>query len=194
MLFRNAPLRMMNRMRRVRSATKSDNRRGRIRAWGRGPSPGLGLIALGCVAVLMVVAAVGLVRSNAQEAFPLPAIDPPGAKATQAGAKAEPTGAQTGAQAGAPAGQQVAAAPSGAPSAAQAAPTPSGTQPAGTTVENADASEVAKQCSDLLKMATDLKAAVDKSSKDTLSVAAMRKAGQIEQFARKARTGGTEKR
>lgn len=48
---------------------------------------------------------------------------------------------------------------------------------------------IANQCADLLKMATDLKAAVDKSSKDTLSVTVVKKAGEIEQMARSARLG-----
>ncbi|MGB0082557.1 MAG: hypothetical protein WBP90_13610 [Terracidiphilus sp.] len=38
-------------------------------------------------------------------------------------------------------------------------------------------------------MATDLKTEVDKSTKDMLSVGVVRKAGQIEQLARKVRTG-----
>lgn len=137
---------MVNRMRRVKSETKSQNYRARSRArW---------LYALGCIAVLAVAAATGLVRTDAQEAFPLPAIDPPGAKAG-------PPGAQT----------------------------PAGTQSAGTTAENADASEVAKQCADLLKMATELKSAVDKTSSGTLSVTVVRKAGEIEQLAHKVRIG-----
>ncbi len=49
--------------------------------------------------------------------------------------------------------------------------------------------KVAIECSDLLKMATDLKAAVDKSTKDELSVDVVRKAGELEQYARKLRTG-----
>jgi hypothetical protein len=119
---------------------------------------------LGCVAALVVATGVGLIRTHAQESFPLPAINPPGAKAS--------------------------------PPAAPAAPTQSARQPAQPQAGAGGAStaEVAKQCSDLLKMATDLKIEVDKTTKDTLSVAAMRKAGQIEQFARKARTGGTEKK
>ena len=47
--------------------------------------------------------------------------------------------------------------------------------------------EVAAQCANLLKMATDLKTEVDKTTKDELSVAVVRKAGEIEQFARKVR-------
>jgi len=38
-------------------------------------------------------------------------------------------------------------------------------------------------------MATDLKAAVDKTTQDTLSVTVVRKANQIEEFARKVRLG-----
>jgi len=52
---------------------------------------------------------------------------------------------------------------------------------------DASAPDVAKQCADLLKMATDLKAAVDKSSAGTLSVTVVRKAGEIEQLAHKVR-------
>jgi hypothetical protein len=89
LLFRIAPSRMMNRMRQIKSERKSENRRARSRTrW---------LYALGCIAVLAVAAVVGLVRTDAQEAFPLPAIDPPGAKTGPPGAKAgsTPAGAQS---------------------------------------------------------------------------------------------------
>lgn len=46
---------------------------------------------------------------------------------------------------------------------------------------------VALQCANLLKMATDLKAEVDKTTKDVLSVAVIRDAGQIEATAKKMR-------
>jgi hypothetical protein len=49
--------------------------------------------------------------------------------------------------------------------------------------------QVASECADLFKMATDLKAAVDKSTKDELSVEVVRKAGEIEQYARKVKDG-----
>jgi hypothetical protein len=49
--------------------------------------------------------------------------------------------------------------------------------------------EVASECADLLKMAEDLKTEVDKTTKDTLSVTVVRKASEIEQLARKVRTG-----
>jgi hypothetical protein len=48
-------------------------------------------------------------------------------------------------------------------------------------------SQVAGDCAALLKLATDLKAEVDKTTKDELSVTVVRKAGEIEQLARKVR-------
>ena len=63
------------------------------------------------------------------------------------------------------------------------------TPPAGNTPEEARKREITNECADLLKMATDLKLEVDKTTKDTLSVAVVRKAGEIEQLAHKARTG-----
>ncbi|MGO8932870.1 MAG: hypothetical protein ACLQDA_04100 [Terracidiphilus sp.] len=104
--------------------------------------------------MLVVAAGLGLIRTQAQESFPLPAIDPPGAKASSPAAPARPASQPAQPQAGA---------------------------------GDASAADVAKQCADLLKMATDLKAAVDKSSAGTLSVTVVRKAGEIEQFAHKVR-------
>jgi hypothetical protein len=52
--------------------------------------------------------------------------------------------------------------------------------------------QVAIECNDLLTMAADLKTAVDKSTKDQLSLEVVRKAGQLEQYARKVRTGATQ--
>ncbi|MGA2753963.1 MAG: hypothetical protein ABSE53_09345 [Terracidiphilus sp.] len=136
-------------MRRISSETKSQKRRTQSRArW---------LCFLGCVAGLVVAAGVGLIRIQAQQSFPLPAINPPGAKASPATTGAAP------AQAGQPA------------------------QPQAAGAGDASARDVAKQCADLLKMATDLKTAVDKSSAGTLSVTVVRKAGEIEQLAHKVR-------
>jgi len=104
------------------------------------------LLFLGCVAGLLAAAGIGLIRTHAQESFPLPAINPPGAKAS--------------------------------PSATQAPP----------AAANDNAPEVTQQCADLLRMATELKSAVDKSSASTLSVTVVRKAGEIEQLAHKVRT------
>jgi len=105
---------------------------------------------------------LGLIKTQAQETFPLPAINPPGAKAP-AGTQAASTSA-----AGQPGDKQTGQ---------QAAPTPA----------DAQKLEIANQCADLLQMATDLKKAVDKSSADTLSVTVVRKASDIEQLARKVR-------
>ena len=60
-----------------------------------------------------------------------------------------------------------------------------------TAVDSASAQqqEIAKESADLLKMATALKIAVDKTSQDTLSIAVVKKASEIEQLARKARNG-----
>ncbi len=44
--------------------------------------------------------------------------------------------------------------------------------------------QINNQCVDLLKMANDLKAAVDKTNKDVLSIAVVRKADAIETLAR----------
>lgn len=59
---------------------------------------------------------------------------------------------------------------------------------AGTTSGNARKQQLAGECADLLKLATDLKSAVDKSTADQLSVTVVRKAGEIEQLARKVKT------
>jgi len=72
---------------------------------------------------------------------------------------------------------------------AQASTAAQQNQRQGEAAEDANRREIASECADLLKMATALKAEVDKSNKDTLSVAVVRKAGEIEQFARQLRGG-----
>jgi hypothetical protein len=57
------------------------------------------------------------------------------------------------------------------------------------TPEDKRKQEVARECADLLKLATDLKAQVDKARKDELSVAVVRKATELEQMAHKVRSG-----
>jgi type VI protein secretion system component VasF len=135
----------------IKTSTKKISRKRRAQTWARW------LCSLGCVAMLVVATGVGLIRTQAQESFPLPAINPPGAKAS--------------------------------PPATPAAPAQAAGQPTQPQAGAGDAStpDVAKQCSDLLKMATDLKAAVDKTSAGTLSVTVVRKAGEIEQLAHKVR-------
>ncbi|MEI9968560.1 MAG: hypothetical protein WDM87_08040 [Terracidiphilus sp.] len=133
---------------------------------GQTQSRGLWLFALGCISALVVAMGAGLIKTQAQEAFPLPAINPPGAKAASGTqAAGTPAGGQSGKQqAGQQAGQQ--------------------TVP---TAADAQKQEIANQCADLLQMATELKKAVDKSTADTLSVTVVRKASDIEQYAHKLR-------
>ena len=105
---------------------------------------------------------VGLIKTQAQEAFPLPAINPPGAKApSRTQATSTPAGGQPGNK---QTGQRVAP-----------------------TAADAQKQQIANQCADLLQMATELKKAVDKSNADTLSVTVVRKASDIEQYAHKLR-------
>jgi type VI protein secretion system component VasF len=126
---------------------------------GHAQSRSLWLFALGCIFALVVAMGVGLIKTHAQEAFPLPAINPPGAKAPPESQAASTTPA------------------AGQPDKPQAAPTAADVQK----------QEISNQCADLLQMATDLKKAVDKSSADTLSVSVVRKASDIEQLAHKVR-------
>ncbi len=137
-------------------------RRSVKRKAGQAQSRSLWLFALGCIFALVVAMGVGLIKTHAQEAFPLPAINPPGAKAP-------PESQATSAAAGGPQGNKQ--------TGQQAAP----------TAADAQKQEIANQCADLLQMATDLKKAVDKSSADTLSVSVVRKASDIEQLAHKVR-------
>jgi len=84
-------------------------------------------------------------------------------------------------------------APAAAPAAPQTASTPPASAPqkppAPANPEDAQKQEIANECADLLKMATDLKTAVDKTTSNTLSVSVIRKASAIEQLAHKVRTG-----
>ena len=80
-----------------------------------------------------------------------------------------------------------------APEKVVSAPAPAAGQqekpPSGNTAAEAQKQQIASECADLLKMAADLKSEVDKSTKDTLSITVVRKAGAIEQLAHKVRTG-----
>jgi len=57
------------------------------------------------------------------------------------------------------------------------------------TAIDSEKQELASQCAQLLQMAAALKTEVDKTNKDTLSITVVRKAGEIEQLAHKARSG-----
>jgi hypothetical protein len=76
-----------------------------------------------------------------------------------------------------------------APQASSSAASPAGGEGAASkgTGEDDRKKQLADECADLLKMATALKAEVDKSTKDELSVSVVRKAGEIEQMVRKVR-------
>ncbi|MGD1062265.1 MAG: hypothetical protein ABR860_03310 [Terracidiphilus sp.] len=81
----------------------------------------------------------------------------------------------------------------GAPEKVVSAPAPAAGQqekpPTGNAADETQKQQIASDCADLLKMAADLKSAVDKTTKDTLSLTVVRKASEIEQLAHKVRTG-----
>jgi hypothetical protein len=89
--------------------------------------------------------------------------------------------------------QSVPAGATAAPEKVASAPVPAAGQqekpPTGNAADEAQKQQIASECADLLKMAMDLKAEVNKSTKDTLSVTVVRKASEIEQLAHKVRTG-----
>jgi len=85
-------------------------------------------------------------------------------------------------------GSAVATAKGGVGAKTQDAPQPNKQETADTAMRTQQ-QEVADEAAHLLKMATDLKAAVDKTTKDQLSVGVVRKAGEIEQLAHKVRAG-----
>ena len=74
-------------------------RRSVKRKAGWAQSRGLWLFALGCISALVVAMGLGLIKTQAQEAFPLPAINPPGAKAASTPAAGQPGDKQAGQQA-----------------------------------------------------------------------------------------------
>ena len=72
-------------------------------------------------------------------------------------------------------------------SASAATPAPVAAPPANQPVANAGSTDPKAQIAQLLQMATDLKTEVDKSNKDELSMAVVRKASALEQLAHKVR-------
>ncbi|MGP8251856.1 MAG: hypothetical protein ACLQHF_07460 [Terracidiphilus sp.] len=120
--------------------------------------------ALG-MCVLLALAALAGSRSGAQSAPPQQAPPAP-------------------AQAASPAPVQPAT-----QSATAAAPTPPRPPYPGMPPGEMRKQQVAQECADLLKLATDLKAQVDKTRKDELSVTVVRKAAELEQMAHKVRSG-----
>ncbi|MDR3753592.1 MAG: hypothetical protein P4K93_05630 [Terracidiphilus sp.] len=83
-----------------------------------------------------------------------------------------------------------------APEKVASAPTPAVGQqqkpPAANTADETQKQQIASECADLLKMATDLKSEVDKTNRDTLSLTVVRKASAIERLAHKVRTASTQ--
>ena len=139
--------------------------------------------------ILALLAGVGLHLACAQQASDsLPAIDPP-----KAAAKTPPSQAQQVTQ---PEPQPASFSLPAIDPPRTSARTALTDQQQETNSEEPSASaadpnqpEAARECANLLRMATDLKAAVDKTTQDTLSVTVVRKANQIEEFARKVRLG-----
>ena len=123
--------------------------------------------------LLVPTAALALMAGIGLSAF--------GARAAQAQAQAQPAKSE----------------PDAAPALEQ--PTPQAAQPAaaGEARQNAGAveggasensgSQVAADCASLLKLAAGLKAEVDRTTKEELSVTVVQKAGEIEQLAHKVR-------
>jgi len=74
------------------------------------------------------------------------------------------------------------------PAAQGEAPGKNGAQAKRTAIDS-EKQELASECAQLLQMAAALKTEVDKTTKDTLSITVVRKAGEIEQLAHKARSG-----
>jgi hypothetical protein len=144
------------------------------------------LCGLGCIVTLLLAAGLGLIRVYAQQAsVSLPAIDPP-----KTASKTTPEANQPNQQQAAESQPQASfSLPAIDPPATVAKPArTSGLQnkeQGGTPGQGG----VTGECADLLKMATDLKAAVDKTNQDTLSVTVVRKADEIEQLAKKVRLG-----
>lgn len=81
-------------------------------------------------------------------------------------------------------GQQNAPAPKPVADNPAASPVPSSAPPPPDSPTEAREKQIASESAQLLKLATELKAAVDKTTKDTLSVEVIRKADAIERVAR----------
>jgi hypothetical protein len=171
--------------------------------------PGAAWLGILAVLVLLAATGVGLHHVHAQST-PQPA-DP---QSSAAAAEPQPGAAAGDPQSGATAADPQSGAAAGDPQSGATAADP---QPEAAAADNPDTSpknpasdaaaslaaeqpkpvdkspgqqrklEVANECANLLKMATDLKAEVNKTTKDELSLAVVRKAGELEQFARKVR-------
>ena len=125
-----------------------------------------------------------------------PYVRPASLQPAAAGANPAPTAANPVPATAGPVGPASAQA-DGGPAAADPSPAAPGAEapkagpvpePESRGAANAGAEDlVSAECADLLKLASSLKAEVDKTTKDELSVSVVRDAGQIEQMARKMR-------
>ncbi len=151
----------------MRSGPKSAGLPARMRGW-----------ALVCLAgaVLAMCAAVLLLGQSPAAATA--AAEPAQASVNSTQTSAKPT-SSTPAQAAAQ-GSQTPATP------AQAAV--SASQTAGAAGSDAQSPQIAQETADLLKMATELQSEMNKTKPNTLSLAVVRKANEIEQLAKKMRS------
>jgi hypothetical protein len=140
----------------------------------------LWLCTLGCIITLALVVCAGLRQGSAQSAQP------------QAGGAPDLFGTAT--QQLAEPQPQTQAQPPVLPQTQTTSETQAQTPEQQVKAEIADVGtdprkkEIADDTANLLKLANTLKAEMDKTSPDTLSVAVVRKAGEIEQLAHKMRT------
>jgi hypothetical protein len=104
-----------------------------------------------------------------------------GAALAGAPQQVQPNSAQTGSGSTPPAEPGANHPAAGAPSLATPSPPNGSLSPDALNAERRE--QIAAGSARLLKLATELKAEVDKSSKDTLSVSVIRKAGEIEKLA-----------
>ncbi len=131
-----------------------------------------GVCVLGCLVLIAVCVWPGLRVGSAQSASTM-------SEAASKAAQAEANQAQSDA-----AGEKKASAAN-----AQApAPGPAAKQEAAAALTDPRQKQIAEESADLLKLASSLKAEVDKTTVDTLSVAVIRHAGEIEKLAHKMRS------
>lgn len=152
------------------------------------PARTLGMCAL--VALAAFAGSRSLAQSAPAQQTPPAQPDTQQATPTAAQPASDPQSSPAASSSPAPAQKDAAAQPASpaAPTTAAAADQARPPYP-GMTPDEKRKQEVAQECADLLKLATDLKAQVDKARKDELSVTVVRKAYELEQMAHKVRSG-----
>lgn len=162
-------------------------------------APGLGFFLAGCMLCALPVRAqtsqtvsppATAQPSSAQQPSSGPMVmgqDPDSMPDTGGAPAASPAAPQAPA-AVVPVSSQPAAAPLPPAAAASAVPMGAAAEPvAANAGGDAARQQINDECASLLKMANDLKAAVDKTTKDVLSVAVVRQANQIETLAHRVK-------